>query len=129
MRARIAASLILVLLLLGMAFAECRTSVQNVGLNITTATDTTVIAGQPGKKIYVWQFAMENNHASTDVTVTVKDGSAALNGGGNVLKAGGGAWMGHCSGTAYFATQPGNSLVITTSAAGTISGSVQYSYE
>lgn len=96
-----------------------------ISVNITTATTTLLLAGTPAKKIYVWQFVLENNHATVDTLVTIKDGTTALNGGGQLLKAAGGAWTQPCSGTAFFITSTGADLNLTTSAAGTISGQIQ----
>lgn len=108
---------------------NCPKNAPAFSVNITSATTTLIVAGQPGKKVYVWQFFLENNHASTDVTVTWKDGTTALNGAGNLLKAGGGSWVHMCSNTAAFATSNGGDLNLTTSAAGTISGQIQYTVE
>lgn len=108
---------------------NCPKNAPAFSVNITSATTTLIVAGQPGKKVYVWQFFLENNHASTDVTVTWKDGSTALNGAGNLLKAGGGSWVHMCSGTVAFSTSNGGDLNLTTSAAGTISGQIQYTVE
>jgi hypothetical protein len=106
----------------------CPRAIAPTQVSISSATTTLIVAGQPGKHIYIWQFALENNHASTDVTVTLKDGTTALNGAGNLLKAGGGAYVHDCGGTAIPLTL-GNDLNLTTSAAGTISGFIQVSIE
>lgn len=106
----------------------CPRAVPPTQVSISSATTTLISSGQPGKRIYIWQFAIENNHATTDVTVTLKDGTTALNGAGNLLKAGGGSYVHDCSGTAIPLTV-GNDLNLTTSAAGTISGFIQYTIE
>lgn len=124
--------LLLILLLCSLpAFAQsgCKKSSPSYSANITTATTTEIVAAQPGKRIYVWQFALENNHASTDDTVTFKSASTSLHGAGQLLKAGGGAWVQACSELAPFVTVAGEALNLTTSAAGTISGYIQYTVE
>lgn len=109
--------------------AGCRKTAPAYSVNISGATTTTIVTGEPGKKIYVWQFSLENNHATTDVTVTWESNSTALNGAGNLLKANGGSWVQPCSGMAKYVTNTGESLNFVTSAAGTISGDIQYSVE
>ncbi len=122
--------LLLLLLLCSLpAFAQCKKSAPSVSVNITTATTTLIVAGQPGKHIYVWQFVLENNHASTDDTVTFKTSSTSLHGAGQLLKAGGGAWVQNCTNLAPFVTNLGDDLNLTTSAAGTISGYIQFTVE
>lgn len=97
-------------------------------VNITTATTTTIVAGQPGRRIYIWQFFFVNGHASTDVSVTLNEGSTAISG-AYLIKAAGGSHSGLCSGLAWASTAPGDSFTITTSAAGSLQGTVYYTIE
>jgi len=121
--------LLLILALSMFGMAECPRTAPVYSVNITSATTTAIVSGQPGKKILVWEIVLENNHASTDVTVTFKDGSTAINGAGQLLKAGGGSWVRGCDGGSAFYTANGNDLNLTTSAAGTISGYIKYTIE
>jgi hypothetical protein len=120
--------ILLAFLLSGFAFGQCPRSAPSVSVSISSATDTTIVSGTPGKKIYVWQFALENNSAA-DVTVVWKDGTTAKNGAGNLLKSGGGAWTRVCGGMAFIYASPGADLVITTSGTGTLDGKIDYTVE
>lgn len=106
-----------------------RQTAASVGVNITTNTDTTLVAGQPGKIIKVWQLCLENIHATTDDTLTFKSNATAINGGGFLLKAAGGGLTMQFTQMAWMCTAPGDPLVLTTSAAGTITGIVLFSVE
>jgi hypothetical protein len=99
-------------------------------VNVSSATDTTLVAAQPGYKVRVWQIALQNTHASTDVTVTFKSnaGGTAISG-AYLLKAGGGAITLQFTDMAWFTTAKGEALTVTTSAAGVITGTVNYSIE
>jgi hypothetical protein len=104
--------------------------VPTVIVNVSSATDTTLVAAQPGQKVRVWQLALENTHASTDCSVTFKSstGPTAISG-TYLLKAGGGAITLQYTEMAWFNSNLGDGLVLTTSAAGTITGTVNYSIE
>lgn len=122
--------LLLCLLLSAGAFAQsgCPRSAPSYSVNISSATTTEIVAAQPGKKIYVIAFVLEDNHATTDVTVTLKSGTTALNGAGQLIKAAGGSWSHDCSKPA-FVTAAGSAFNLTTDAAGTLSGIIWYVYD
>lgn len=99
-------------------------------VSISSATDTTLVAAQPGFKVRVWQFVLQNTHATTDVTVTFKSnaGGTAISG-AHLLKAAGGSFALPYSEMAYYTSASGEALTITTSAAGVVAGTVNYSVE
>ena len=110
--------------------AVTRTIVPISIVGISSATDTTLVVAQPNYKVRVWQLALQNTHAATDVTVTFKSnaGGTAMSG-AYLLKAGGGAITLQYTDMAWFTTAKGEALTITTSAAGVITGTVNYTIE
>lgn len=100
-----------------------------VTVGVSSATDTTLVAAQPGKRIRVWQAYLQNKHATTDTDITVKSGSTAISG-VTTLKA-------VCvspmtlpfTGSAWWTTAAGQALVLNTSAAGNVCGQVHISIE
>lgn len=96
-------------------------------IDITSSGDATVIASDSTRAIYVWQFFMVNNHASTDTNVTLKEGSTSVSA-AYVLKAGGGSHTAPCTGTPWAIVPAGSAFVINSSASATLKGAVYYTY-
>jgi hypothetical protein len=88
------------------------------------------VAAQPNYKVRAWQIVLQNTHATTDVTVTFKSqaGGTAISP-AFLVKAAGGSVTLPFTDMAWFTSAKGEALTVTTSAAGTIVGSVNYSIE
>jgi hypothetical protein len=72
----------------------------------------------------VWQFEMQNKHATTDTDVTFQSNSTAISPAFTVYAKG--SWGRSSGGAAYFVTNRGEALNLVTSAAGTLVGVVWY---
>lgn len=124
--------LILLLILTSTCFAAsegvCPKGVTRAAISITGTGDATVVTADANRVIYVWQFFMVNGHASTDVNITLKEGSTSISG-AYLLKAAGGAHTAPCTGTPWAIVPIGSSFIINTSASGTIKGEIEYTAE
>lgn len=124
--------LITLLILVSTCFAAsegvCPKGVTRAAISITGTGDATVITGDASRPTYVWQFFMVNGHASTDVNITLKEGSTSISG-AYLLKAAGGSHTGPCTGTPWAIVPAGSNFVINTSASGTIKGEIEYTQE
>jgi len=97
-------------------------------VNATSNGDNTVIASDPNKRIFVWQWFLVNSHATQDENVTLKEGSTAISG-AYLLKAAGGSHTASCTGTPWAIVPKGSAFVLNESAAGSIQGTVYYTLE
>jgi hypothetical protein len=96
----------------------------NALFSASSATTTQILPAVSGVRYKVWQFEMQNKHATTDTDVTFKSNTTAISPAYTIYAKG--SW-GRPSGTAsYFVTNRGEALQITTSAAGTLVGQVWY---
>ena len=125
---RILFSLLLFACLASFAHAQCPTNAQPAVVNLTGTGDNTVIAADSSRQIRVWQFFMDNTHASTDVNVTWKSGSTAISGAYLLVHAGG-AHSEPCTGTPWAIIPVGSAFVLNTSASGSIQGTVYFTYQ
>jgi PIN domain nuclease of toxin-antitoxin system len=101
--------------------------IPNALVSVSSATTTEVVPAQPGKKIRVWQFELQNKHATTDMDVTFKSATTAIDAAFTVYAKGN--YGRSASDVAYFTTASGEALNITTSAAGTLVGRVGYTID
>lgn len=102
-----------------------RTTLDAYVAAISSATTTEIVPAVPGRRIRVFQFMLENKHASTDTDITFKSATTAISG-AFIIKNSGGSITGNYTGCAWFKTAPGEALNLTTSAAGNIVGQIQY---
>jgi hypothetical protein len=100
----------------------------SVTASISSATTTKLVPGETGKIIRVWKFALQNTHATTDCSITLKSGTTALSG-VHLLTAAGGSFALPYDGMSWYDTAQGEDLNLTTSAGGTIVGHVKYTVE
>ena len=97
-------------------------------VNATSNGDNTIIASDPARRIFVWQWFLVNSHATQDESITLKEGSTAISG-AYLLKAAGGSHTAVCSGTPWAIVPAGSAFVLNESAAGSIQGTVYYTLE
>lgn len=110
------------------AVGQCPKVTQRAAISITGTGDSTVIASDPSRLIYVWQFFVVNGHATQDVNVTLKEGTTAKSG-AYLLVHLGGAQTAPCSGTPWAIVPAGSAFVMNTDASGTLKGEVYYTME
>lgn len=104
----------------GLVTREAPTGMQESVINITTATDTTVIAGAAGGR-KIWKLVL---WANGDQTVTIKTGSTIVL--GPLDMAQGGTLQLQKDSDPWFTCAASEAFVITTDSTGAIRGRVYY---
>jgi hypothetical protein len=91
-------------------------------INTAASGDTTIVAAQPGKRVFVFGYVLV---ASGAVTVQWKSGANALTG-AMALAANGGLVVNGSPDTMMLQTNPGEALILTLGGAVQASGHVMY---
>jgi hypothetical protein len=127
---------LLLLLCLGMMAAAAPIEAQQSGchpytqssISFSASGDQTIVAANSDRQIVIWQFFLVNSDASTDTSITLKDGSTSKSG-AYLLKANGGSHTAPCTGTPWLVTTAGSAAVFNSSAAANVRGTVYWSYQ
>lgn len=101
---------------------------QRASQNLTASGDNVAIAADPSKRIYVWQFFLVNAHATTDVSIVLKEGTTVISG-AYLLKAAGGAHSESYTGMPWAICPVNTAFNINLSATSSVQGTVYFTYE